>query len=50
MLWAVSRLQERALARRERDFATSDAIRTEVEVRGFVVKDTAGGAVLEKYR
>ncbi len=49
VLWAVSRLRERARARRERDFATSDAIRAEVEGRGFLVKDTPAGAVLERY-
>ena len=47
--WATSRLAERRLARQRRDFAASDAIRAEVEARGFVVKDTPAGTVLETY-
>ena len=49
MEWGVERLRDRLAARRERDFATSDAIRAEVEARGFVVKDTAGGTQLERW-
>ncbi|MCC6318876.1 MAG: cysteine--tRNA ligase [Gemmatimonadaceae bacterium] len=48
--WAVGRVRERLEARRERDFARSDAIRGEVELRGFVVKDTATGTQLERWR
>ena len=48
--WAVGRLRARLEARRERDFAQSDAIRGEVEERGFVVKDTASGTQLERWR
>jgi cysteinyl-tRNA synthetase len=47
--WGVGRLIERARARQNRDFATSDAIRAEVESRGFGVKDTPRGAVLERF-
>lgn len=48
--WAIGRLRDRIRARQERDFAASDAIRAEVEERGFAVKDTAGGTLLERYR
>ena len=48
--WATERLRARLTARRDRDFASSDAIRTEVEARGFVVKDTALGTQLERWR
>lgn len=48
--WAVARLQDRLAARAARDFAASDAIRAEVEERGFVVKDTGQGTQLERWR
>ena len=48
--WGVGRLQDRIRARQNRDFATSDAIRAEVEERGFAVKDTAQGTVLERFQ
>lgn len=48
--WAVERLRDRVEARRSRDFARSDAIRHEVEERGFSVKDTAAGTILERFR
>ncbi|MBV6521103.1 MAG: Cysteine--tRNA ligase [Gemmatimonadaceae bacterium] len=48
-LWAVERLQARLKARQERDFARSDALRGEVESRGFAVKDTPQGTVLERF-
>ncbi len=48
--WAVGRLQDRLAARAARDFAASDAIRGEVEDRGFVVKDTGAGTQLERWR
>ncbi len=48
--WAVGRLRDRLAARAQRDFAASDAIRAEVEERGFVVKDTPGGTQLERWR
>ncbi|HSQ05992.1 MAG TPA: cysteine--tRNA ligase [Burkholderiales bacterium] len=47
--WAVDRLAHRAEARQNRDFAASDSIRADVEARGFLVKDTAEGTVLERY-
>ena len=48
--WAVGRLRDRLAARAQRDFAASDAIRGEVEERGFVVKDTPQGTQLERWR
>jgi cysteinyl-tRNA synthetase len=48
--WGASRLQDRLSSRRSRDFATADAIRVEVEGRGFVVKDTGVGTQLERWR
>ncbi|MBC7898043.1 MAG: cysteine--tRNA ligase [Cytophagaceae bacterium] len=48
--WAVERLRGRLTARKSRDFAQSDALRAEVEARGFVVKDTALGTQLERWR
>jgi cysteinyl-tRNA synthetase len=48
--WGVGRLRDRIQARQARDFAESDAIRAEVEGRGFAVKDTAQGTVLERYQ
>ncbi len=48
--WAASRLQDRLAARAARDFAQSDAIRAEVEERGFVVKDGPQGTQLERWR
>jgi cysteinyl-tRNA synthetase len=47
--WAVSKLRDRIVARQNRDFALSDAIRGEVEGQGFAVKDTAQGTILERY-
>jgi cysteinyl-tRNA synthetase len=48
--WGVGRLRDRIQARQARDFPESDAIRAEVEGRGFAVKDTAQGTVLERYQ
>lgn len=48
--WAAGRLRARLEARRARDFASADAIRGEVEGRGFVVKDTPAGTQLERWR
>jgi len=48
--WAVGRLRERIIARQDRDFAASDAIREELEGKGFLVKDTSAGTVLERYQ
>ncbi len=50
MEWAVGRLMARLEARKARDFAQADAIRGEVEERGFVVKDGPGGTGLERWR
>jgi cysteinyl-tRNA synthetase len=42
--WVEARLAEREQARRQKDFATSDAIRAELTARGVVVEDTPQGA------
>jgi cysteinyl-tRNA synthetase len=42
--WVAERLAARAVARRDRDFATSDAIRDELAARGILVEDTPQGA------
>ncbi|MEP7346885.1 MAG: cysteine--tRNA ligase [Gemmatimonadaceae bacterium] len=47
---AVAQLQARLLARQDRDFVRSDALRAQVEEGGFAVKDTAQGTLLERYR
>ena len=48
--WAAARLQDRLQARKAREFTRADAIRLEVEERGFVVKDTPLGTQLERWR
>jgi cysteinyl-tRNA synthetase len=48
--WAVGRLRDRIMARQNRDFKESDALRAEVEAAGFAVKDTATGTVLERFQ
>ena len=50
LLWGAERLQARLAARKARDFSAGDAIRAEVEGRGFVVKDTPLGTQLERWR
>jgi cysteinyl-tRNA synthetase len=47
--WALSRLAERRAKRAARDFAAADSLRQEVEARGFAVKDTGHGVVIERY-
>jgi cysteinyl-tRNA synthetase len=47
--WALERLAQRRTRRAERDFAAADALRKEVEERGFAVKDTGQGVVIERY-
>ncbi len=47
--WALSRLAERRARRAARDFAAADALRQEVEAKGFAVKDTGHGVVIERY-
>ncbi len=41
-------VEERALAKKNRDWARADEIRSELAGRGFTVKDTPSGPVLEK--
>jgi len=47
--WAIARLAERRAKRATRDFAAADALRQEVEAKGFAVKDTGHGVVIERY-
>ncbi|MGQ0641643.1 MAG: cysteine--tRNA ligase [Gemmatimonadaceae bacterium] len=47
--WVLSRLAERRAKRAARDFAAADALRQEVEAKGFAVKDTGHGVVIERY-
>jgi cysteinyl-tRNA synthetase len=47
--WGEVQLRARQAARRGREFAEADRIRGELEERGFVVKDAAGGVVLERF-
>ncbi|MGH7713607.1 MAG: cysteine--tRNA ligase, partial [Gemmatimonadaceae bacterium] len=47
--WALTRLADRRAKRAVRDFAAADALREEVEARGFAVKDTGHGVVIERY-
>lgn len=41
-------IEQRATARSEKDFATSDRIRDELAERGFTVTDTPDGQVVER--
>ena len=41
----IAKLEERAAARKARDFARSDAIRDELLAMGYAIKDVAGGKV-----
>ncbi|MGQ0649188.1 MAG: cysteine--tRNA ligase [Gemmatimonadaceae bacterium] len=50
LAWAIGRLRDRLRARKAGDFAKADAIRGEVEERGFVVKDTPAGTQMERWR
>jgi cysteinyl-tRNA synthetase len=49
LTWGLDRLRARQAARGERNFAAADAIRAELEERGFVVKDTPMGPVVERF-
>lgn len=48
--WAKERVAARTDARQRRDFATSDAIRDELESRGIEIKDTPSGTQWKKVR
>lgn len=50
LTWGAERLRARLVARQERDFGRADALRAEVEERGFLVKDGPGGTTLERYQ
>ena len=41
-------IDEREQARKSKDFALSDRLRADIESRGYAVKDTANGPVVEK--
>ncbi len=41
----VALIHDRAAAKKARDFARADAIRTDLLARGYAIKDVAGGAV-----
>jgi cysteinyl-tRNA synthetase len=46
---AVERLaQERDVARKRRDFATADRLRTEIATLGYVIEDTPRGPRLKR--
>jgi cysteinyl-tRNA synthetase len=47
---AVAKLEQREAARREKDFATADARRDELEAMGWEVRDTAEGPRLVRLR
>jgi cysteinyl-tRNA synthetase len=46
--WLRGRLASRAAARKNRDFATSDAVRDELAGRGYMVEDSPSGQVVKK--
>jgi len=48
--WVASRLSEREQARARRDFATSDAIRRDLESKGIAIEDTPHGTKWKKVR
>ena len=41
-------LDERTAAKKAKDYARADEIRAELERRGYIVKDTPQGAVLQR--
>jgi cysteinyl-tRNA synthetase len=41
----IAKLNERAQAKKAKDFARSDAIRNELAALGYAIKDVAGGKV-----
>ncbi len=47
--WAIERRAARAAARARRDFAAADSIRKELSERGWQVRDTAAGTILERF-
>ena len=46
--WVESKIAERAEAKKSKDFAKADAVRNEVEKRGFELRDTPEGTVWRK--
>ena len=47
--WGETQLRARQAARRDRQFAEADRIRSVLEEKGFVVKDAPGGVVMERF-
>jgi cysteinyl-tRNA synthetase len=48
--WVEERIEARKSARARRDFATSDAIRSELEERGIAIEDTPAGTRWKRIR
>jgi cysteinyl-tRNA synthetase len=46
--WIAGKIEERAEAKRAKDFAKADAIRTEVEGSGIELRDTPDGTVWKR--
>ena len=44
----IALLEERAAARKAKDFARADAIRDELTAQGWVIEDTPNGARLKR--
>ena len=44
----LAKIEERAAAKKEKDFAKADAIREELLSKGIVIKDTREGVVWER--
>ncbi len=45
--YILDMIEKRAMAKKERDFATADSIRDELEAKGIVLKDTREGTTYE---
>ena len=46
--WVAAKIEERATAKRAKDFALADAIRLEVEVLGIELRDTPDGTIWKR--
>ena len=46
--FVLAKIEERKVAKKEKDFAKADAIRDELLAKGIVIKDTREGVVWEK--
>ena len=45
--YILDMIEKRAMAKKERDFATADSIRDELAAKGIVLKDTREGTTYE---